>query len=164
MEGENTDLKITSIRDLSLTGCIDVRKFYPLMSEQVETEGLVAVAHIKSTRNDTFVHITDITGAETMAKITGGMRVKAQRDEGSPYAAMLAAQDVATKILERGVKILHFKLRGAGGVKPMALGPGAQVAIRTLIRAGLRVGRIEDVTPIPTDHTRKKGGHRGRRV
>lgn len=128
------------------------------------TEGLAAVAHIKATKNDTFVHITDMTGSETIAKITGGMKVKAQRDEGSPYAAMLAAQDVATKVLGRGIKVLHFKLRGAGGVKPMALGPGAQVAIRTLIRAGLRVGRIEDVTPRPTDCTRRRGGHRGRRV
>lgn len=134
------------------------------MTEQMEVEGLAAVAHIKATRNDTFVHITDVTGAETIAKITGGMRVKAQRDEGSPYAAMLAAQDVATKILGRGIKVLHFKLRGAGGVKPMALGPGAQVAIRTLIRAGLKVGRIEDTTPVPTDRVRKRGGHRGRRV
>lgn len=134
------------------------------MTEQIEVEGLAAVAYIKATRNDTFVHITDMTGAETIAKITGGMRVKAQRDEGSPYAAMLAAQDVAAKILARGIKILHFKLRGAGGVKPMALGPGAQVAIRTLIRSGLKVGRIEDVTPTPTDRVRKRGGHRGRRV
>lgn len=28
---------------------------------------------------------------------TGGMKVKADRDEASPYAAMLAAQDVAQK-------------------------------------------------------------------
>lgn len=134
------------------------------MTEQIEAEGLAAVAHIKATRNDTFVHITDMTGSETIAKITGGMKVKAQRDEGSPYAAMLAAQDVTAKILGRGIKVLHFKLRGAGGVKPMALGPGAQVAIRTLIRGGLKVGRIEDCTPTPADRVRKRGGHRGRRV
>lgn len=144
-----------------------LRKNLPFeMTEQIEVESmeLAAVAHIKATKNDTFVHITDMTGSETIAKITGGMRVKAQRDEGSPYAAMLAAQDVAEKILGRGVKVLHFKLRGAGGVKPMALGPGAQTAIRTLIRAGLKVGRIEDVTPVARDRVRKRGGHRGRRV
>jgi small subunit ribosomal protein S14e len=134
------------------------------MTEQLETEGLMAVAHIKATRNDTFIHITDMTGAETIAKITGGMKVKAQRDEGSPYAAMLAAQDAAVLAMSRGVKVVHLKLRGAGGVKPKAIGPGGQVAIRTLIRAGLKVGRIEDVTPLPTDAVRKRGGHRGRRV
>jgi len=30
-------------------------------------------------------------------QILGGMKVKADRDESSPYAAMLAAQDVATR-------------------------------------------------------------------
>lgn len=29
---------------------------------------------------------------ETIARVTGGMKVKADRDEASPYAAMLAAQ------------------------------------------------------------------------
>ena len=35
--------------------------------------------------------------ALTIARVTGGMKVKADRDEASPYAAMLAAQDVAEK-------------------------------------------------------------------
>ncbi|TDA27835.1 MAG: 30S ribosomal protein S11, partial [Archaeoglobi archaeon] len=30
--------------------------------------------------------------------------------------------------------------------------------------AGLRIGRIEDVTPIPHDTCRPPGGRRGRRV
>lgn len=30
-------------------------------------------------------------------RVTGGMKVKADRDEASPYAAMLAAQDVAER-------------------------------------------------------------------
>lgn len=44
-----------------------------------------------------FVHVTDLSGKETMCRITGGMKVKADRDESSPYAAMLAAQDVAVR-------------------------------------------------------------------
>ena len=43
-------------------------------------------------------HVTDLSGKETITKVTGGMKVKADRDESSPYAAMLAAQDVAEKI------------------------------------------------------------------
>ncbi|EAA20992.1 40s ribosomal protein s14 (fragment) [common tobacco]-related [Plasmodium yoelii yoelii] len=35
---------------------------------------------------------------------------------------------------------------------------------RALARSGLKIGRIEDVTPIPTDSTRKKSGRRGRRL
>ena len=45
----------------------------------------------------TLQHITDVSGRETIVKITGGMKVKADRDESSPYAAMLASQDVALK-------------------------------------------------------------------
>jgi len=43
-------------------------------------------------------------------------------------------------------------------------GPGAQAAIRALSRAGLRIGIIDEVTPMPHDGTRKPGGRRGRRV
>lgn len=41
--------------------------------------------------------MTDISGRETIVRVTGGMKVKADRDESSPYAAMLAAQDVAER-------------------------------------------------------------------
>ncbi len=44
-----------------------------------------------------FVHVTDLSGRETIVRVTGGMKVKADRDESSPYAAMLAAQDVAQR-------------------------------------------------------------------
>lgn len=50
------------------------------------------VAHIFASFNDTFIHITDLSGRETYSRVTGGMKVKADRDESSPYAAMLAAQ------------------------------------------------------------------------
>jgi len=43
-------------------------------------------------------------------------------------------------------------------------GPGAQACIRALARSGLKIGRIEEVTPRSHDHCRRKGGHRGRRV
>jgi hypothetical protein len=43
-------------------------------------------------------HVTDLSGRETLCRVTGGMKVKADRDEASPYAAMLAAQDVAEKV------------------------------------------------------------------
>lgn len=84
------------------------------------------------------------------------MKVKADRDESSPYAAMLAAQDVATRCREVGITALHIKLRATGGTGTKTPGPGAQSALRALARAGMRIGRIEDVTPVPTDSTRRK--------
>jgi small subunit ribosomal protein S11 len=122
------------------------------------------VAHIFSSYNNIIITVTDLTGAETIAKCSGGMVVKADKDESSPYAAMTAATRVAEAAKEKGFEGLHIRVRGPGGNKAKSPGPGAQAAIRALARAGLRIGRIEDVTPLPHDGTRKKGGRRGRRV
>merc|ERR1711881_811178 len=135
------------------------------LGPQVRDGELVfGVAHIFASFNDTFVHITDLSGKETIVRVTGGMKVKADRDEASPYAAMLAAQDVAERCKVLGITALHVKLRATGGNKTKTPGPGAQSALRALARSGIKIGRIEDVTPIPTDCTRKKGGRRGRRL
>jgi small subunit ribosomal protein S14e len=61
----------------------------------------------------------------------------------SPYAAMLAAQDVAARCKEIGISALHIKLRATGGTGTKTPGPGAQSALRALARAGMRIGRIE---------------------
>jgi small subunit ribosomal protein S14e len=122
------------------------------------------VAHVYASFNDTFVHVTDMSGRETIVKVTGGMKVKADREESSPYAAMLAAQDVVARCKECGITALHIKLRGTGGMRNKAPGPGAQSALRALARAGMKIGRIEDVTPVPHDSTRRKGSRRGRRL
>ncbi|ORX39133.1 ribosomal protein S11-domain-containing protein [Kockovaella imperatae] len=129
-----------------------------------EGENVFGVAHIFASFNDTFVHVTDLTGKETISRVTGGMKVKADRDESGPYAAMLAAQDVAAKCKEVGITALHIKLRATGGTGTKQPGPGGQAALRALARAGMKIGRIEDVTPIPSDCTRRKGGRRGRRL
>lgn len=129
-----------------------------------EGEQVFGVAHIFASFNDTFLHVTDLSGRETLVRITGGMKVKADRDESSPYAAMLAAQDVSQRCKELGITALHIKLRATGGNKTKTPGPGAQSALRALARSGMKIGRIEDVTPIPSDSTRRKGGRRGRRL
>merc|ERR1719364_680510 len=84
---------------------------------------IFGVARIYASFNDTFVHITDLSGKETIARVTGGMKVKADRDESSPYAAMLAAQDAAEKAKGLGFTALHIKLRGTGGSKTKSPGP-----------------------------------------
>lgn len=58
----------------------------------------------------------DNSGRETICRVTGGMKVKADRDESSPYAAMLAAQDVAARCKELGINALHIKIRATGGM------------------------------------------------
>ncbi|MEE9525300.1 MAG: 30S ribosomal protein S11 [Candidatus Woesearchaeota archaeon] len=123
------------------------------------------IAHIYSSYNNTIIHITDITGTETLAIASGGQVVKADRLESSPTAAMTAAKKAAETAKEKGIQGIHVKIKAPGGHNgPANPGPGAQAAVRALSRVGLRIGIIEDVTPIPHDGCRKKGGKRGRRV
>ncbi len=106
-----------------------------------------------------------MTGTETIAKASGGMVVKSDRMESSPTAAMIAAKKVAESAKDKGLSGLHVKIKAPGGHNgPSSPGPGAQAAVRALSRMGIRIGIIEDVTPIPHDSCRKKGGKRGRRV
>jgi small subunit ribosomal protein S11 len=128
------------------------------------TEDRWAMAHIFSSFNNTVITITDMTGAETIARASGGMIAKADRDESSPYTAMLMATQLADKLKEREITGIHVRVKAAAGRKSRTTAPGAQAAIRAFARAGLRIGRIEDVTPIPHDGTKRPGGKRGRRV
>ncbi|MCW4051826.1 MAG: 30S ribosomal protein S11 [Candidatus Bathyarchaeota archaeon] len=131
------------------------------MSKKTEKWG---IAHIYSSYNNTIIHVTDVSGAETISRTSGGMFVKADRLESSPYAAMRAAGAAARTAREKGITALHIQVRAPGGSGARTPGPGAQAAIRAIARAGFRIGRIEEVTPIPHDGTRRKGGRRGRRV
>ncbi|RMW39609.1 MAG: 30S ribosomal protein S11 [Nitrosopumilus sp.] len=122
------------------------------------------IAHIYSSYNNTIIHMTDLTGAETVSISSGGIHVNADRYESSPFAAMKAANQVVESAKTKGFTGFHIRVRAVGGVGSRVPGPGAQAAIRALARGGFKIGRIDDVTPIPHDTTRKKGGKRGRRV
>lgn len=122
------------------------------------------IAHIFSSANNTIITITDITGAESIAKFSAGMMTDKDREGGSPYPALLAATKAAEAALEKGINAVHIKVRAPGGIKSKSPGAGAQPAIRALARAGLRIGRIEDITPIGHGKMRSKGGRRGRRI
>ena len=124
----------------------------------------VGIAHILASFNNIIITVTDLTGAETITRCSGGMVAKSAKDEGTPYTAMKVAQNVAEAIQEKGIDRVNVKVRGQGGNKGGTPGRGAQAAIRALVRSGLRIGKIEDVTPTPHDGCRKKGGRRGRRI
>lgn len=142
-----------------------MRQFNDRPMERENKKFRWGVAHIYASYNNTIIHVTDITGKETIAKASGGMVVKADRLESSPTAAMTAAKIVAEQCREQGINAINIKVKAPGGHNgPMNVGPGAQAAIRSLSRSGLRIGNIEDITPIPHGGCRKKGGRRGRRV
>ncbi len=126
--------------------------------------GRWGVAHIFASFNNIIITVTDLTGAETIARCSGGMVTKSAKDEGSPYTAMKVAQAVADAAREKGIDKVNVRIRGQGGNKAGTPGRGAQAAIRALVRSGLKIGKIEDVTPVPHDGCRRKGGRRGRRI
>jgi len=126
--------------------------------------GKWGIANIFSTSNNTRIHITDVTGSETIAKYSGGMMTDKDRDQGSPFPAMQAARKAAEEAKDKGIVGVHIRVRARGGHHTKSPGAGAQPAIRAIARAGMRIGMIEDVTPTPHDTTRRKGGRRGRRV
>ncbi len=78
--------------------------------------GLCRIYDHAAARSKAYI-LGDSSGRETISRVTGGMKVKADRDESSPYAAMLAAQDVATRCKELGINALHIKIRATGGRK-----------------------------------------------
>tara|TARA_B100000214_G_C23945088_1_gene617622 strand:+ start:1296 stop:1676 length:381 start_codon:yes stop_codon:yes gene_type:complete len=125
--------------------------------------GHKAILHIFSTFNNVLITATDLTGAETICKVSGGMVTKGGSDSGGQFAATRAAERVAEMLSEKDFDQVIVKYRGAGGNRSYSA-PGATAAIRALTRAGMKITRIEDVTPMPTDGTKSKGGRRGRRV
>ncbi len=137
----------------------------PRQTEQSSENLRWGIAHIYASYNDTIIHVTDITGSETIAQSSGGRVVKVDRLESSPTAAMMAIKQIIDPVKEAGINALHIKIRAPGGHNgPSNPGPGAQAAVRALSRSGFKIGIIEDVTTMPHDRCRKSGGKRGRRV
>jgi small subunit ribosomal protein S14e len=75
---------------------------------------------------------------------------------------MQAAIDIVNRLEQLNITAVHIKLRARGGNGDETPGPGAQSALWTIARNGIKIGRIEDVTPIPTDSTRRD--RKGRRL
>lgn len=133
------------------------------MQQQTKSEKW-GIVHIYAGENNTIIHITDITGSETLARFSGGMMTDKDREKGMPFPAMLASRRAAEEAVAKGITGVHILVRARGSQYSKSPGMGAQPAIRSLARAGLRIGMIEDVTPVTHGTLRKKGGRLGRRV
>ncbi len=137
--------------------------------EEVESrpkkqENKKGVIHIYSSGNNTILHVTDITGAETISRVSGGMITKADRLKSAPFQGMLAAQRVVKETLEKGITEVDIRVRAPGGNKSPSVGKGSQSAIKAISRSDLKINIIEDSTPVIHGYMRKKGGRRGRRL
>ena len=87
------------------------------------------IAHVYASFNNTIITVTDLTGAETITKSSGGTVVKQNRDEASPYAAMQMAEVVAEEVQDAGIEGVHVRVRGPGGNQQTNPGPGDFVSL-----------------------------------
>ncbi|HEY6316959.1 MAG TPA: 30S ribosomal protein S11 [Acidimicrobiia bacterium] len=98
------------------------------------------VAHIKSSFNNTIITITDQQGNALAWASAGNVGFKGSR-KSTPFAAQLAAETVARRAMEHGVRKVDVLVKGPGS--------GRETAIRTIQNTGIEVVGIKDVTPIP---------------
>jgi small subunit ribosomal protein S11 len=98
------------------------------------------IAHIQSTFNNTVIPITDTAGNALAWASAGGQGFRGSR-KGTPFAAQTAAELVARKVIDQGMKRVDVLVKGPGS--------GREAAIRALQSAGLEISMISDVTPIP---------------
>ncbi len=111
-----------------------------------------AVAHIKSSFNNTIVTITDQQGNVLSWATSGNVGFKGSR-KSTPFAAQLAAEQAAKRAAEYGVRRVDVLVKGPGS--------GRETAIRSLAANGLEVAGIRDVTPIPHNGCRPPKPRRG---
>lgn len=107
----------------------------------------MGVVHINSTFNNTIVTISDAEG-KTIAWSSGGAVGFKGTKKGTPFAAQVAAQNVARKVMDMGMRTVMVYVKGPGS--------GRESAIRAVQVAGLGIKVIKDITPIPHNGCRPK--------
>ena len=106
-------------------------------SRKVEANGVV---HIKATFNNTIITIADSTGKTISWGSAGKVGFKGSK-KSTPFAAQQAATTAAKEAMDLGLRKVEVWVKGPGS--------GREAAIRSLAAAGLEIGVIKDVTPIP---------------
>jgi small subunit ribosomal protein S11 len=98
------------------------------------------IAHVNSSFNNTMITITDVQGNTIAWSSSGAMGFKGSR-KSTPYAAQMAAEAVARKAQDHGMRTLEVEVSGPGS--------GRESALRALQATGFTITTIRDVTPIP---------------
>jgi len=100
-------------------------------------EGLVFV---HSSFNNTIISLTDRAGNVLAWSSGGKIGYKGSR-KSTPFAAQMAAAEVAKAGMEMGISRVGVIVKGPGG--------GRESSIRAINAAGIKVTMIKDETPIP---------------
>jgi len=128
------------IKDMSLEKVKKIPK-----KNKVKKNILYGIAYIKSTFNNTIISIADTNGNVVAWSSAGKKGFKGSR-KSTPYAAQVAADDVASKAVELGLKTLTVEVKGPGS--------GRETALRALQARGFKITSIKDTTPIAHNGSR----------
>lgn len=105
------------------------------------------IAHVQSTFNNTIVNISDQNGNTIAWGSAGGLGFKGSR-KSTPFAAQVTASAVAKSAQEHGVVRVDVLVKG--------IGSGRETAVRSLAAAGLEIGDVTDITPVPHNGCRPR--------
>lgn len=100
----------------------------------------LAKTYIRSSFNNTIITVTDEQGNTLCWASAGSAGFKGTK-KGTPFAAQIAAEQVARKAQNLGVKQISVLVKGPGA--------GRETAIRALQANGLNIISIRDITPVP---------------
>jgi small subunit ribosomal protein S11 len=100
----------------------------------------VGVVHIHASFNNTIITVTDPQG-NTLCWSSAGLRGFKGSRKSTPFAAQVAASEVAREAMDHGVRTVTVIVKGPGS--------GRESALRAISSVGLRVLSIKDATPIP---------------
>ncbi|HCJ65879.1 MAG TPA: 30S ribosomal protein S11 [Elusimicrobia bacterium] len=96
--------------------------------------------YIRSSFNNTIITVTDEQGNTLCWASAGSAGFKGTK-KGTPFAAQIAAEQVARKAQNLGIKQVSVLVKGPGA--------GRETAIRALQTNGLNIISIRDITPVP---------------
>ena len=113
---------------------------YKKKSKKLKQKVTSAVAHVKSTFNNTLVSITTVEGDVLLRSSSGKLGFKGSR-KSTPFAASQIASTLAKEMQMVGVKDLEINMQGPGS--------GRDSVVRAFQSAGMTVSVLRDVTPLP---------------
>lgn len=119
----------------------------PRQSRRAKKAAARGQVFIQSTFNNTIVTITDGEGNSFGWASAGTVGFKGTK-KGTPFAAQVAASNVARRAAEAGMRKVDIFVKGPGS--------GRETAIRAISGSGLEVGAIRDVTSVPHNGCRPK--------
>ena len=124
---------------------VEKTKNIKVLKKKIKKNITSGIAFVNATFNNTIVSIADNSGNVIAWSSAGSRGFKGSR-KSTPYAAQIAADHVATKAQEHGLKILTVKLKGPGS--------GRETALRALQSRGFKILSIKDTTPMPHNGSR----------